>query len=113
MSNRAEHGDCIVDDVAINRRLMINELRSGRHKQRIGGVGAWWEPNDYVCWYGLALRLFYPIPDDAKLWRCGYCPPDADDLISKKLGMSDWELSWFAGRNDDGDTTFNDLADLM
>lgn len=60
MSNRTREDHQVDHEVIINRRNLLEALRSGQHRQCTMNIGDFPNLRAPVCFYGLVLRLNLP-----------------------------------------------------
>jgi hypothetical protein len=97
-----------IDVKDINKKelmLILEELRSGKHRQGVGCFDSWPKHEQQTCVGGVVMRHYrkrYPGIDITS--------------IRKKLGMSDAQMDRFAGRTEELNNqgkTFNEIADII
>ena len=108
MSDRTKVEGQQIDLVAMmNRRKVINELRSGKHEQFFGSLLCWWQPDGPTCWAGVASRALYGYDEDH---RKQYPTRPVFLDLAKDLKMN---VGQFISKNDCQKLTFEQLADEM
>jgi len=104
MSNRTiEDGNSVNVQQLLNRKLFIDALLSGKHKQAFGIVGDVRRPLAPVCAYGLLMRLFYK----GTVYSNNDVPTDF--YPERIIGVSPGIISDMIGKNDAG-YSFKQLA---
>lgn len=108
MSDRtkARHLETIDPVILNNRRIVIEALESGKHRQAISTYGCWYIQGAPVCWGGLVLRLFCNGESVSAVHG------HEEDAICRVLGIDIDTMGTFMSANDEG-VKFPDLALMM
>ena len=99
MSDRQVNDPRIDLEVVLNRKKVVDALRSGEHTQLFSALGNWKDPAARTCWMGVVFRVLGTTRDPTR-------------ELGLKLGLNSHQWRYFVNQNDAG-RRFPELATMM